>query len=149
VVNDEFISFAPNYPLSSALILTHMLQTEMKSKMSARKQAFAKRASLSRWCASQEGHHGSVPDSHPGVPLPSRRCPPSWSEAIDRCARPTRPASEAQSPGERGALGLHARRHAPATSARQEATTDPSLRIRPSTGGPCRSSMRHPLLRHW
>src|SRR6266568_2141113 len=34
------------------------------------------------------------------------------------------------------------------TAARQEATTDPSLRIRPSTGGPCRSSMRQPLVRH-
>src|SRR6266702_1859527 len=69
-------------------------------------EGFAKRASLSRWFASQEGHHGSVPDSHPGVLPPSRRCPPSWSEAIDRSARPTRPASEAQSPRELGALGL-------------------------------------------
>ena len=40
-------------------------------------EAFAKRASLSRWFAIQEDHHGSVPDSPPGVPLPSRRCPES------------------------------------------------------------------------
>src|SRR5258707_4119219 len=33
--------------------------------------AFAKRASLSRWFAIQEAHHGSVPDSHPGGRLPS------------------------------------------------------------------------------
>src|SRR5215469_6454961 len=32
---------------------------------------FATRASLSKWFASREDHHGSVPDSHPGVPLPS------------------------------------------------------------------------------
>src|SRR2546425_2866904 len=111
--------------------------------------AFAKRASLSRWFATQEGHHGSVPDSHPGgLPL-SRRCPPSWSEASDQSARPTRPASKDQSARSPGALVRNVRPHVPATSARQEATTDPSLRIRPSTGGPCRSSMRQPLLRQW
>src|SRR5207248_215584 len=41
-------------------------------------EGFATRASLSKWFASREDHHGNVPDSHPGVPLPSRRCPPSW-----------------------------------------------------------------------
>src|SRR2546430_12111312 len=41
-------------------------------------EAFAKRASLSRWFANPEDHHGSVPDSHPGVPLPSKTYPPSW-----------------------------------------------------------------------
>src|SRR5690349_8402871 len=39
---------------------------------------FATRASLSRWFASQEGHHGSVPDSHLGGRPPSRRCLSSW-----------------------------------------------------------------------
>ena len=76
---------------------------------------------------------GAWKTSHPGVPPPSRRCLPSWSEPIDQGARPTRPASEAQSPRKRGALGLHERRHAPATSARPAGTTDPSLQIRPST----------------
>src|SRR5437868_8727717 len=75
-------------------------------------EAFAKRASLSRWFANPEDHHGSVPDSHPGVPLPSKTYPPSWSQASDQSARPTRPASEAQSPHSRGALVLHERRHA-------------------------------------
>src|SRR5258708_33279486 len=89
-------------------------------------EAFAKRASLSRWFAIPEDHPDGGPDSHPGVPLPSRRYPPSWSEAIDRCAGPTRPASEAQSPREPDALGLPERRHAPATSARPAGTTDPA-----------------------
>src|SRR5260221_12833469 len=34
-------------------------------------EGFGKRASLSRWFASQQDHHGPVPDSHPGVRLPS------------------------------------------------------------------------------
>jgi len=42
-----------------------MLQTEVKSKMNARKQAFAKRASLSRWFANPEDHPGSVEDEPP------------------------------------------------------------------------------------
>ena len=33
--------------------------------MNARKHGFAKRASLSKWFASQEGHHGSVEDEPP------------------------------------------------------------------------------------
>src|SRR5436305_13433190 len=64
-------------------------------------------------------------------------------------ASPRRPASEAQSPPELGAGGPAEPPHAPAASARPEGTTDPSLRIRPSTVCNCRSSMRHPLLRHW
>jgi len=49
-------------PMAGSLILTHILQTEVKNKMSARKQGFAKRASLSRWFAILEDHHGSVED---------------------------------------------------------------------------------------
>src|SRR5260221_6207640 len=89
-------------------------------------EAFAKRASLSRWFASPEDHHGSVPDSHPGVPLPSKTYPPSWSQASDQSAGPTRPASKDQSPQKQDALVLHERTHVPATSARQEGTTDPA-----------------------
>jgi hypothetical protein len=33
--------------------------------MSARKQVFAKRASLSKWFASRESHHGRVKDEPP------------------------------------------------------------------------------------
>src|SRR6266852_6718324 len=89
-------------------------------------EGFAKRANLSRWFAIPEAHHGSVPDSHPGVPPPSRRCPASWWQAIDHNAGPRPQASADQSPGEPGALGLHERTHVPATSARQEGTTDPA-----------------------
>ena len=71
-----------------ALILTQILQTEVKSKMSARKQGFAKRVRLSRWFAIQQDHRGSVEDEPP----PSRRCLPSWSEPIDQGARPTDPS---------------------------------------------------------
>src|SRR6266516_4824327 len=52
-------------------------------------EAFAKRASLSRWFAIQQGHHGSAPDSHPGVLPPSRKGLPSWSQASDPSAGPT------------------------------------------------------------
>src|SRR6266699_2788555 len=61
-------------------------------------EGFATRASLSKWFANREDHHGPVPDSHPGGRPPSRRCPPSWWQATDQCAGPTPPASEAQSP---------------------------------------------------
>jgi hypothetical protein len=46
--------------------------------VNAWKRRFAKRASLSKWFAIQEDHHGNEPDSHPGVRLPSRRS--RWSE---------------------------------------------------------------------
>src|SRR5947209_9339521 len=46
--------------------------TNGDEKQSERLQGtFATKASLSRWFASQEDHHGNEPDSHPGVPLPS------------------------------------------------------------------------------
>src|SRR3989442_2352510 len=98
----------------------------MKSKVNAWKRRFAKRASLSKWFAIQQDHHGNEPDSHPGVRLPSRRS--RWSEwqARVQSAGPPPPASAAQSTRSPGALGLHQRRHGPATSARQEATTDPT-----------------------
>src|SRR5260370_23890705 len=85
--------------------------TNGDEKQSERLQGtFAKRANLSKWFAIQEGHHGNEPDSHPGVRLLSRRSRWSSWHAIDRSARPTRPASAAQSPQKRGALGLHERR---------------------------------------
>src|SRR6266699_2132178 len=84
--------------------------------------AFAKRASLSRSFASQEAHHGSGPDSHPGVRPPSRRYPLSCWQASDQNVGPRPPASAAQSPHEPGALALPAPTHAPATSARPAAT---------------------------
>jgi hypothetical protein len=56
-------AFSP--PALLGLILPHMLQTEVKSQMNARKQAFATRASLSRWFASQQAHHGSGKDEPP------------------------------------------------------------------------------------
>src|SRR5260221_10898316 len=89
-------------------------------------EAFAKRASLSRWFASRRDHHGSVPDSHPGVPPPSRRFPPSWWQELDPSAPPAPPASAAQSPREPGARVRNARSHGAATSVRPEGTTDPT-----------------------
>jgi hypothetical protein len=47
------------------------------------------------------------------------------------------------------ALVRHVQRRASAASVLPVGTTDPSLRIRPSTLCTCRSSMRQPLLRHW
>ena len=77
--------------------------------------AFAKRASLSQWFASREVHHESVKDAPPRRATSVRDpCPRSWSEATRQCAGPTRPASAAQSPHSRGALGLPEHRHAPA-----------------------------------
>jgi hypothetical protein len=112
-------------------------------------EAFAKRASLSKWFASREVHHESVPDSHPGVRPPS--------EIRTHRHGQRRPASALGQHGQHQRLnhlrsealwvfpstGTHLR-----TAARPVGTTDPSLRIRPSTRGPCRSSMRQPLLRH-
>ena len=139
----------PEPPWLLTLILTHILQTKVKSQVNPRKQAFAKIASLSKWFAIQEGHHGSVPDSHPGVPPPSRKCPQTWSQASDPSAGPPPPASKAQSPHSWGARALLGPMHALAPSARQAGTTDPSLRIRPSPVCNCRCSMRQPLVRHW
>src|SRR5947209_113778 len=89
-------------------------------------EAFASRASLSRWFAIPEDHHGGEPDSHPGAPPPSRRCPGSWWQARRQSARPTPQASEAQSPREQGVLVLHEHRHAIAAIVQQEETTDPA-----------------------
>src|SRR2546425_6536790 len=93
----------PRTPRIRCLILTHILQTEVKSKVNAWKRRFAKRASLSRWFAIQQDHHGNEPDSHPGVRPPSRRSRRSWCEATDQSAGPPPPASAAQSARSPGA----------------------------------------------
>src|SRR2546425_1462369 len=116
----------PRTPRIRCLILTHILQPEMKSKVNAWKRRFAKRASLSKWFAIQQDHHGNEPDSHPGVRLPSSRSRWSSWQASVQSAEPPPPASAAHSARSPGALGRNERRHAPATSARQEATTDPT-----------------------
>src|SRR6266852_4048907 len=101
--------------------------TNGDEKQSERLQGrFAKRASLSKWFANQEDHHGNEPDSHPGVRLPSRRSRWSSWQASVQSAGPPLPASAAQSPREPDALVRNARIHGSATSVRQAGTTDPA-----------------------
>ncbi len=93
---------------------------------------------------------GAWKTSHPGGLPPSEIRPHRHSQrrltsALGQHGKPQRLNQRV-----RGALwvfpsaGTHLR-----TAARPVGTTDPSLRIRPSTGGPCRSSMLQPLLRQW
>src|SRR6266852_1451928 len=101
--------------------------TNGDEKQSERLQGrFAKRASLSKWFANQEDHHGNEPDSHPGVRLPSRRSRWSSWQASVQSAGPPLPASAAQSPREPDALAPNARTPGSATSAPPEGTTVPT-----------------------
>src|SRR5215471_15042819 len=64
--------------------------TNGDEKQSERHQeTFATRANLSKWFAIQEDHHGNGPDSHPGVPLPSRRSRwSSWQASVQSAGPP-------------------------------------------------------------
>src|SRR5947209_16602497 len=143
------LTCAAENPCLSCLILTQILQTEVKSQMSALNKRLQREPAFPDGSPARRAIMGAWKTSHPGGLPPSRRCPPSCSQASRHTASPRRPASEAQSPPSLGAGGPAEPPHAPAASARPEGTTDPSLRIRPSTVCNCRSSMRQPLLRHW
>jgi hypothetical protein len=114
-------------PLLGALILTHMLQTEVKSKLSALTKGLQREPAFPDGSPERRDHHGSVPGSHPGVPL--------LSEIRAHCHGQRRPAAALGQHGQHqrlnhlssGALwvftsvGTHLR-----TAARPEATTDPT-----------------------
>ncbi len=117
---------APFIPMDQALILTHMLQTEMKSKVNAFKERLQREPAFPNGSPARRTIMGTRKTSHPGVRIPSRRSRWSSWQALVQSAGPPLQASAAQSPRERGALGLHERRHAPATSVRQAGTTDPT-----------------------
>ena len=139
-------------PRHECLILTHILQPEMKSKVNAFKERLQREPAFPNGSPERRDHHGNEKDAPPRCAT-SVRDPSRWSlwQASVQSAGPPPPASAAQSPREPVALVRNARIHGSATSVRQEGqegTTDPTSAIRPSTRGPCRSSMRHPLLRH-
>src|SRR2546430_7304646 len=76
-VNDQFSLV--KYPSPRKPILTHMLPTEMKSKVNALQERLPARASLSRWFASQIATQVCHfrPRSEPMV-IVAGACPERW-----------------------------------------------------------------------
>ena len=68
-VSLAFAALLFSAPVSLGLILTHILQTEVKSKLSALKKRLQREPAFPDGSPERRDHHGSVPDSHPGVPL--------------------------------------------------------------------------------
>src|SRR6266705_1819175 len=134
-------TFGPPYPYLKDLILTHNLQTEVKSKVNALKKRLQKEPAFPDGSPARRTIMGACQIATQACHFRPKRTHRHGSRRVTRTLGQHRQHQRINHRIRRTLWFFTSGRTNLRTAARQEATTDPSLRIRPSTGGPCRSSM--------